>query len=77
MSQVQLLTSHTQYCGVLLFLVPFIGHKSWAYFYKGVRMTDPKDIDIFTGKAEVDQYETDNPPPEPRNTWEKIWFKIA
>jgi len=65
------------YCGVLLFLVPYLGHKAVAYFVWKERMCKPEEIDIFTGKAEVDEYERLNPPPEPRNRWEKIWFAIA
>lgn len=37
----------------------------------------PSEIDLFTGKAEVDEYELRNPMPVPRNRWEKIWFAIA
>jgi amino acid transporter len=44
---------------------------------EGWKMTPPAEIDIFTGKAEVDEYERLHPPPRPRNKWEKIWFAIA
>ena len=29
----------------------------------------PEDMDIWTGKEEVDAYEEANPPPEPRNMY--------
>lgn len=61
------------YCGMLLFIVPFIGHKLW--FRNWLRPLD--QVDITTGKAEIDDYERMNPPPVARNTWERIWFKIA
>jgi len=66
------------YIGVLIFAVPWISHKVYRMM-KGESwwMRDPKDIDIFTGKAEVDEYERDNPAPVAKNTWEKIWFRIA
>lgn len=65
------------YCGVLLFVVPFIGHKVYSLFVKGERMRPPHEIDIYTGKAEVDEYERMNPDPVARNVWEKIWFAVA
>jgi amino acid transporter len=67
-----------QYCGVLLFTIPFIGHKIYARYVVGEGgMRKPSEIDLYTGKAEVDEYERNNPPPVARNTWEKIWFAIA
>lgn len=65
------------YCGVLLFAVPFIGHKVYSFYVKGERMRPPHEIDIYTGKAEVDEYERLNPDPVARNVWEKIWFAVA
>lgn len=65
------------YCGILLFMVPFVGHKIYSKVKNLPGMLDPKDIDLFTGKAEVDEYERHNPPAEPRNWLEKIWFAIA
>ncbi|KAG0137509.1 amino acid permease/ SLC12A domain-containing protein [Tuber indicum] len=66
-------TFFAKYAGVLLFMVPFIFHKIW----KKDSLTPPETMDIWTGKEEVDIYERQNPPPEPKNTWEKIWFAIA
>ncbi|KAH8144300.1 uncharacterized protein LAJ45_11725 [Morchella importuna] len=61
------------YSGILMFAVPFIGHKLW---YR-TKLTRPAEIDIWTGKEEVDAYERDNVPKEARNAWEKVWFAIA
>ncbi len=61
------------YCGMLLFIVPFIAHKLYARTW--LRPLDK--IDVLSGKAEVDEYELQNPYPEPRNRWEKVWFAIA
>jgi amino acid transporter len=66
------------YIGVLIFTVPWISHKLYRTMKgEGWWMRDPKDIDIFTGKAEVDEYERNNPAPVAKNLWEKRWFKIA
>lgn len=65
------------YCGVLLFVVPFLAHKGYSLYTGGERMKPPHLVDITTGKAEVDEYERLNPYPEARNVWEKIWFAIA
>lgn len=65
------------YCGVLLFAVPWIVHRVYACFYETERMKAPEEVDIFTGKKEVDEYERMHPPPEARNLWEKIWFAVA
>lgn len=46
-----------------MFAVPFIGHKLW---YR-TKLTRPAEIDIWTGKDEVDAYERDNVPKEARN----------
>lgn len=47
-----------------MFTVPFLGHK----LYYRTRLNKPADLDIWTGKEEVDIYERENPPPVPRNT---------
>lgn len=53
----------TKYSGVLMFGVPFIGHKLWFR----TKLNNPADLDIWTGKEEVDIYERENPPAEPKN----------
>ncbi|KAI5812209.1 amino acid permease/ SLC12A domain-containing protein [Pyronema omphalodes] len=65
------------YCGILMFMIPFIGHKIYSIFVKQEPMLEPHQIDIFTGKAEVDEWERQNPAPEPKNLWEKIWYTIV
>jgi len=63
----------SSYAGVLLYAVPYVGHKLY-YRQKSVAY---EDMDFFTGKDEVDRDELENVPPEPRNFLEKIWFAIA
>ncbi|KAF8244923.1 hypothetical protein K440DRAFT_655769 [Wilcoxina mikolae CBS 423.85] len=70
-------TFFAAYCGILLFIVPFIGHKIYAWWFGFGGMVRPSEIDIFTGKAEVDEYEKQNPPPEAKTTWQKIWYTIV
>ncbi|KAI5799059.1 amino acid permease/ SLC12A domain-containing protein [Geopyxis carbonaria] len=67
------------YCGVLLFIIPFIGHKlyTWLWLKEISRMRKPSEIDIFTGKAEVDEYERTHILPEPKNFWEKAWAIVV
>ncbi|KAA8903284.1 amino acid permease/ SLC12A domain-containing protein [Sphaerosporella brunnea] len=67
------------YVGILIFAVPFIGHKAYTLFVtkESWGMVPPAEIDITTGKAEVDEYERLHPPEEPRNSLERIWFAIA
>lgn len=52
-----------KYSGVLMFAIPFIGHKLWFR----TSLTKPSDIDIWTGKEEVDIYERENPPAVAKN----------
>lgn len=47
-------------------MVPFIFHKVW----KRDSLTPPATMDIWTGKEEVDIYERENPPPEPKNMYD-------
>ncbi len=61
------------YCGVLIFAVPWIGHKLWVRNW----LRPLRNVDILTGKKEVDDYERLNPPPKPRNGLEKVWSAIA
>lgn len=53
-----------QYSGILMFAVPFVGHKIWCR----TSLNKPADLDIWTGKEEVDIYERENPPPVAKNT---------
>jgi amino acid transporter len=60
-----------------MFMIPFIGHKIYSIFVKQEPTLEPHQIDIFTGKAEVDEWERQNPAPKPKNLWEKIWYTIV
>lgn len=58
------------------------GHeKSGSFFarwYSGVIWATPTpEIDVITGKREMDELESLDQPPVPRNIFEKIWFWIA
>lgn len=48
-----------------MFGVPFVGHKIWFR----TKLNKPADLDIWTGKEEVDIYERENPPPVAKNTY--------
>lgn len=54
-----------QYSGVLMFGVPFVGHKIWCK----TKLNKPANLDIWTGKEEVDIYERENPPPVAKNMY--------
>lgn len=48
-----------------MFGIPFVGHKIWFR----TKLNKPADLDIWTGKEEVDIYERENPPPVAKNTY--------
>jgi amino acid transporter len=59
------------YIGIPIFFAFFI---FWKIFKKTTWLK-PEDVDIYTGKAEIDAQVW--PEREPRNVFEKIWFWIA
>jgi amino acid transporter len=62
------------YITIPIFLVFYLGHKIWfrTPFYIPI-----DEIDVTTGKKEMDELEARDVPPVPRNLLEKIWFWVA
>ena len=62
------------YVGFAIFIVLYIGHKAW---YRTPWMVKISEVDIFSGKDEMDRLCEDDVERLPRNWLEKIWFWIA
>ncbi|KAK0869974.1 hypothetical protein LTS02_002749 [Friedmanniomyces endolithicus] len=78
------------YITLPVFLVLYLGHKTWSSlrrventqesswkggFWSFARKVE--DIDVLTGKREMDEMEAQDIPPVPRNWVEKVWFWLA
>ncbi|CAI0654536.1 unnamed protein product, partial [Colletotrichum noveboracense] len=61
------------YVDIPIFLSLFLGYK----FVKGTRFVKVAEMDIWSGKAEIDRLEPTWPVVTPRNWVERIWFWIA
>lgn len=61
------------YVDVPIFLGLFLGYKLW----KGTSMVQLGEMDLWSGKAEIDRLEGTWPEVKPRNFLERIWFWIA
>ncbi|EQB49420.1 amino acid permease [Colletotrichum gloeosporioides Cg-14] len=61
------------YIDIPIFLSLFLGYK----FVKGTRFVKVAEMDIWSGKAEIDRLEPTWPVVTPRNWVERIWFWIA
>ena len=53
------------------------GSKIKQWFGAWMFATRTKDIDVMTGKQEMDALESMDVPPVPRNWLEKFWFWLA
>ncbi|KAK7433187.1 hypothetical protein QQZ08_000119 [Neonectria magnoliae] len=62
------------YVTIPIFLVLYLGHKLW--FRTPLCIRTP-NIDAITGKREMDELETLDIPPVPKNMLEKVWFWLA
>jgi amino acid transporter len=62
------------YIVFVIFFLLYFGHKLW---YKTAWMTKASDIDIFSGKEEIDRLTEEEIEPIPRNWLEKVWWWIA
>ncbi|KAJ5316943.1 hypothetical protein N7508_001451 [Penicillium antarcticum] len=62
------------YIVFVIFFLLYFGHKLW---YKTPWMTKASDIDVFTGKEEIDRLTEEEIEPIPRNWVEKVWWWIA
>lgn len=61
------------YIDIPIFAALFLGYK----FVKGTKMVKLGDMDLWSGKAEVDRLEGTWKEPVPRNWLERVWFWIA
>ncbi|PYI36575.1 proline-specific permease [Aspergillus indologenus CBS 114.80] len=62
------------YIGIVFFLVFYVGHKLW---YRTPWMTKVSEVDVFTGKDEIDQLCENDFERKPRNWLERVWWWIA
>ncbi|KAL6253098.1 hypothetical protein RBB50_000819 [Rhinocladiella similis] len=61
------------YIDIPIFACLFLGYK----FAKRTRFVRLKDMDLWSGKAEIDRMEGSWPELKPRNIFERVWFWIA
>ncbi|KAJ9645445.1 hypothetical protein H2204_001024 [Knufia peltigerae] len=61
------------YIDIPIFACLFLGYK----FIKRTRFVRLKDMDLWSGKAEIDRMEGGWPEVKPRNVFERVWFWIA
>ncbi|KAH6900818.1 amino acid permease/ SLC12A domain-containing protein [Thelonectria olida] len=62
------------YITIPIFLVLYLGHKLW---FRTPLCIPVQNIDVITGKREMDELEAMDVPPVARNWLEKIWFWLA
>ncbi|KAK1054144.1 hypothetical protein LTR33_014284 [Friedmanniomyces endolithicus] len=78
------------YITLPVFLVLYLGHKSWSSLRRVYGRQESswkggfwsfagkvEDIDVLTGKREMDEMEAQDVPPVPRDWVEKVWFWVA
>ncbi|KAI1149849.1 amino acid permease [Nemania diffusa] len=61
------------YIDIPIFAALFVGYK----VVKRTRIVPLAEMDLWSGKAEIDSLEGTWPEVKPRNFWERIWFWIA
>ncbi|KZZ89358.1 Amino acid/polyamine transporter I [Moelleriella libera RCEF 2490] len=61
------------YIDIPIFIALFVGYK----LIKGTKLVGLSEMDLWSGKAEIDSLEGTWVVPKPRNWLEKIWFWIA
>ncbi|KAJ4345331.1 uncharacterized protein N0V89_011461 [Didymosphaeria variabile] len=62
------------YITLPIFIVLYLGHKAWFRTSWAVRI---KDIDVVSGKREMDELCAQDVDPVPKNVFQKMWFWIA
>ncbi|PWY83708.1 proline-specific permease [Aspergillus sclerotioniger CBS 115572] len=62
------------YIVVAIFLALYVGHKIW---YRTPWLTKVSEIDVFTGKEEIDRLCENDFEREPRNWVERVWWWVA
>ncbi|TFB01264.1 Proline-specific permease [Trichoderma ghanense] len=62
------------YITLPIFLVLYFGHKIWKRTPFCIKTSE---VDVITGKKEMDEMEAMDQPPVPRNRLERVWFWLA
>lgn len=62
------------YIVFVIFFVLYFGHK---FYYKTPWIVKVSELDIFSGKDEIDRLEEEEIVPQPRNLLERVWWWIA
>lgn len=62
------------YITIPIFLVLYIGHKLWFRTSWAIKVSN---IDVISGKREMDELCANDVEPVPKNVWQKIWFWVA
>ncbi|KAJ5835789.1 hypothetical protein N7447_001815 [Penicillium robsamsonii] len=62
------------YIVFVIFFLLYFGHK---LYYKTPWMIKVSEVDIFSGKDEIDRLEEEEIQPQPRNWLERVWWWIA
>lgn len=62
------------YITIPIFIVLYLGHKVWFRTPFAIKL---EDVDVLTGKKEMDELAAMDQPPVPRNWLEKVWYWVA
>lgn len=62
------------YITIPIFLALYIGHKIWFRTPFARRL---EDVDVYSGKKEMDELEAMDEPPVANTWWQKVWFWLA
>ncbi|KAH6854010.1 amino acid permease/ SLC12A domain-containing protein [Chaetomium sp. MPI-CAGE-AT-0009] len=62
------------YITIPIFLVLYFGHKLW---FRTPWLRNVHDIDVITGKREMDEFCANDHPPVPKNFLQRVWFWLA
>jgi amino acid transporter len=67
------------YITIPIFLVLYLGHKLWSgtMFSRRGWAKKPHEVDVLTGKKEMDEFCANDHPPVPKNFLQKVWFWLA
>jgi amino acid transporter len=69
------------YITLPIFLVLYLGHKVWASWKGKSAFTSfaikISEVDVVTGKREMDELEARWPEPVAENWWQRVWYWIA
>ncbi|KAK4034991.1 amino acid permease/ SLC12A domain-containing protein [Parachaetomium inaequale] len=67
------------YITIPIFLALYLGHKIWSGTMWSRRgwAKRPLEVDVLTGKKEMDEFCANDYPPVPKNFVQKVWFWLA